>query len=337
MATYYVNSSAGGGGNGSSGTPWNHPNNVSGLVGGDVVNIAGTFTGPMTLNASGTSNNPIRWQGYTASPGDGGSFTISGGSLGLGVGTNTGVAISNMAIQNIAGSATINSGSGELLIYNATISKGSGTSNAVEAGLGTPHFHKVTFNNVGYSGPYACFLGCTFNNAPGWAIACSAYRYVNYVIGCRFKSPVSGGIQVPDNGQCPMIIGNSFYNASGPAIEINAVQTTVNFQIFNNLFWNNTKSISIPPSAARVWAQRNAFYSTGAQDTAKMLYWGNNDITLSALPVDDVSVSWAPNNLAGGGALIRNAGFWGNDIGAGQAVPSGGSSAVFSGFHLGGL
>lgn len=79
----YVSSLAGGGGDGSSGTPWTLAEAVSSAAAGDRINIKadGTYnvTSPgLTVSAAG----PIFWRGYTSTIGDGGKATIDGGSSG---------------------------------------------------------------------------------------------------------------------------------------------------------------------------------------------------------------------------------------------------------------
>ena len=69
----YVTAAAGGGGDGSSGTPWTLAEAITNAVGGDRVNILSDAT--YTLGASatfpaGTAENPIQWRGYNATIGD---------------------------------------------------------------------------------------------------------------------------------------------------------------------------------------------------------------------------------------------------------------------------
>lgn len=84
----YVTSTAGGGGDGSSGSPWTLLEAAAAAVAGDRVNIqAGVYTLTASFSPSndGTQSDPIVWCGYTTVPGDAVSpvstLDINGASL----------------------------------------------------------------------------------------------------------------------------------------------------------------------------------------------------------------------------------------------------------------
>lgn len=79
----YVSSLAGGGGDGSSGSPWTLAEALSSAASGDHVNVKtdGTYT-ISTPGVSITQNGPIFMQGYTSTIRDGGKATIQGDATG---------------------------------------------------------------------------------------------------------------------------------------------------------------------------------------------------------------------------------------------------------------
>jgi hypothetical protein len=95
-----VSSLAGGGGDGSEGTPWTLAEAIAAAVAGDRVNVKkdGTYTagGDLTFAGVGTIANPIIWRGYLTTIGDGD----------LGRSTTTGRLVeTNMPLINFADAA----------------------------------------------------------------------------------------------------------------------------------------------------------------------------------------------------------------------------------------
>lgn len=332
MATYYVDSSAGGGGNGSVGTPWNTLGSITGLAAGDLIHIKGSFTGAWTLGASGSAGDPITFQGYTTTVGDGGTFTVTGGSPPLDVSNRSFVVIKNAVFTTpTSGSYLMNSNGGTCTFVKCTFSKGGSSATGVDSGLGTSHYKGCTFNSIGWATYYGSFEECTFNSAPAWAIDVQAYRHVHYVINCRFYQCVTGGVRVPANGQLAVIHGNTFYDC-GIAIQVSDASTLVN--ISGNLFSENTNSIDITTSNANVFAYKNGYYNTGTQDSGLMSYYTDDDVTCSASPITDPTTSWNPNTTSGGGPAINTAMPSGKAMGAGQYVGSVGA-LMWAGFEGG--
>lgn len=71
----YVTRTAGGGGSGTSGSPWTLDEAITNAAAGDDINIlddgtAYTLTASKTIANAGTTANPIRWRGYASSVGD---------------------------------------------------------------------------------------------------------------------------------------------------------------------------------------------------------------------------------------------------------------------------
>ena len=72
-ADKYVTATAGGGGDGSSGTPWTLAEAIAAAAGSDRVNVkVGTYTlaADATFATAGTTTAPIWWRGYTTTIGD---------------------------------------------------------------------------------------------------------------------------------------------------------------------------------------------------------------------------------------------------------------------------
>lgn len=97
MTVYYVTQGAAGGGAGTSeGDPWTLNEAALGVLAGDKVYVkADADYTTLVTNAilyttvNGTNSNPIEWEGYTTTPGDGGFVTIDATAASYGVGAST--------------------------------------------------------------------------------------------------------------------------------------------------------------------------------------------------------------------------------------------------------
>lgn len=111
MSIYYVTQAAAGGGAGTIGDPFTLAEARAAVVAGDKVFIKadadyttqdGASGSILHLSVTGTYANPITWEGYTTTPGDGGQVTFDTGTAGLtrGVGASAGT-VSHQILKNI--------------------------------------------------------------------------------------------------------------------------------------------------------------------------------------------------------------------------------------------
>ena len=129
--TWYVNSSAASGGNGTSGTPWNAFSGITGLTAGDTICISGTFDETLTL-VTGTSGNLMTYD-----------FACSGVAVGAIVrtGNNKGVTATAAVEYTVLNEPQISAGSA-CVDYNQT------TDN-------TQGHHQITGGTLSYCSTHA--------------------------------------------------------------------------------------------------------------------------------------------------------------------------------------
>lgn len=320
MPLYYVVSGAAGGGNGSFGSPWNALTSITGLVPGDDVHITGSFAGKWTMPAtSGTATAPIRYIGNGGTVGDGGKFTISGGSQNLAYSAAY-IQIHN-AIFTGSTAGSVFDDAGECVFRRCSFLKGAGSATTVAGNLGTKRFSGCLLDGIGIGGRNLAVYGCVIKNVSGWGVSVESYRAAEVVIGCCISNCSSGGIQVNDSAMIPSILYNTICSNGGPGI---AVGATPQMTIIGNLCASNTtKNISIP-SSQPIFSDFNAIYGNASDLATNAVNDTRSTIILAGDPFLDYPTSYLLNNTAGAGALLRAALPDGRDIGGAQYVGGGG-------------
>ena len=335
----YCDSAAGGGGDGSSGSPWTLTEALANVAINERINIKGTHTLSALASVATNGSSPTNtWgcsmRGYTTTIGDGGKATIDGGTS------------YQMQVQ-----ATASGWLFENLIVTAS---GAGINGAMETNATQGFYLNCDFEYTGTAAKAAfCifnnktsnkFWGCTFKNttsSTGCALQASDGAQLYY---CTARSG-NHGFYIPDPGAhvhavgClavgsgttgsrgfsfhgsstvhGTIIGNTVYNfhygfygyaldASNPLTIANNITYTVLYGIYLELA--STESALIHTNAFGLVTTNN-YYQV---DTA--FRW--NDITLTADPfTDKANDDFSLNDTAGGGAACKAAGL------AAPAVP----------------
>lgn len=174
------------------------------VVGGDKVWVKGdgTYGETATIDTAGTRSNPITFEGYTSTTGDGGQATINGGAT----------RASGILDSTVAGTRLY------YVFKNFTIT------NHTSHGVNTDGNHLVwknclfnsngTTSGSGYNGRQSMFEGCQFsdNSLDGATIGNTG---VAVFVGCKFYRNTTDGI---DSGVGTLCVGCEFFSNGGNAI-----------------------------------------------------------------------------------------------------------------------
>ena len=325
----YVTSGAGGGGDGSSGSPWTFSEAVTSVTEGDRINVKGdgtyVFSADLAFAVNASATKPIIWRGYTSTIADGGDATLTF----EGTGSEFYVTGHYNRFYNLVMSST----NAWDFVLRST-------------GYATQYFNcnvESTATSVGW-GTIAWLDRASAFNCKFKAVASGCLKAVHLskgtLFGCYVESPTVGvfldlgnsegriyNCILTDGGAGSSTYGIHFENTSNRGVAavgntlwgwdsdgiLCAQDRNVNEPslICNNIFYNiggygvnNTWTANTFHGIA-IFA--NAF---GSITSGNYGGWGDNDIfdtiNLSADPFTNAAGGdFTLNNTAGGGALLR--------------------------------
>lgn len=310
----YVSSLAGGGGDGSSGSPWTLGECVANLAAGERGNIKadGSYSEPAAFTNSGTRTSPMALRGYTSTIGDGGRATIasltSWNHLGGFVDMSDLIFTGNTSLELVKPGASgrylnckfDNAGSGSGIFPGATIML---VDCYLRSGSGRP----ITGGNCGL---IRCHIEGGGTNAL-W----TGTNYHGPIVGCTFIGDGTGPALVLTDTISyylhAIIEGNSFYNFTN-AIDISDLdQDNRSVHIVNNIF-STLSGDAVVGSATwngGVTVHNNSFHAvTGSNLSGCDIQESTGEIELTGSPYTDAaSGDLSLNNTAGAGADCRDA------------------------------
>jgi hypothetical protein len=291
---------------------------MNSVVAGDTVNVKSvlSYNEVATIDIAGTNTAPIRFRGYTISPGDGGLATISG--------------------QNVRANCLVNSLAANTRIYYVfeNIAFTNATGVGVLLDINATFWKKCTFDehtSHGFQGGAALFERCFFqNNTAGARIDRKSATF----IGCRFKDLVTGITHDGLADAAVTVLFCDFVSVSGDAVQSNVGNdmyvTVVNCTIDGDAK-DTTNAVNLGATRHLACIVNNVIYdcSTGIQaaDQKSALISRNNLVNANTLNYDvfqttegEVTAAPAFQDEAGAdyrpsaGSPMLNAGFDANAV-----------------------
>lgn len=365
MPTYYVDWAAGDDttGDGSSGLPWKTLSKAATVVAaGDVVyaKASGSYAEKVSLTASGTEYNPIRWYGYTATPGDNGQATITGS------GSRTSCIDSQTTSYNVWYNFHLTASTTGIIQFDASalrvmdfvnckFTKGGSSPALVSTTAGFNRLAAKLYGceidgmavNVAGNGLDGAseFVGCYIHDITGAGITWAAFNDCHGVQNCVFDTITGDAINVGASDTCKGPFShNTFYNIGGDAIEING-STNGSVRLVNNIFSVITgkpfRTGALSSGTSLIFVNnRYHSYGTAPDVSSARINIGGADLTGSPF-TDPANGNFTLNNTAGAGADCREVAYptalagQSNflDVGALQHEPTGGGLMVHPGMR----
>lgn len=359
IATYYVDGVDGNDGNlgtsEGSGNAWATIGQaVSSVAAGDKVYIKAntTYTENLTLSTVGATNNPIVWEGYTTTPGDGGVVTIRSGSttadvLAAGSGNWYNV-FKNIAFRGAAGSTTgqgVNVPIGARLFFI--------NCRAYEHGR---HGFEVAQNSAFYS----CYAHDNGNDGFSsqstslvTCVGCVSEGNTNYgfglgpsqVIGCISSGNGLGGVLLQGSGN--YLIMNCTVDGNGKTtvtgIDVSGGSSSA-IAVVNCIVYDCQTGISGPAGAGeRIFSRNNLVNNNTTNYSNFATYAG--EVTSAPNFVAEASLDYglqASSPAKGAGFSVKTPNWVSQtgddyDIGAVKAQASGGGGGGRTGIMTGGM
>jgi hypothetical protein len=352
MATYYVDTATGSDADDglSEANAWLTVQKAADTaVAGDLVYIkAGSYAEQVDFDTNaGAQATPIRFVGYTATPGDDGKATITGSASRASciVCTTTAdyVQFKNIIFTAPTTQCVLGPGAAGVMLgwrfINCEFTKGSATpTNSIIGASAYSSWATLAVIRCTFSGfsSHGFFPPC---NAGAQIIECKLIDnggdgirtrgYVAHLIkGCIIAGNTGDGIFVPSNGGATSIINNTIQGNTGDGIEITATGAGSTIVVMGNVivdhsgggdtgFKHGTQAANV-----NIFADRN-FYFNNTTDRSGAMATGDHDVVLSGDPFTaSGSDNWTLNNTAGAGASVRAAygpAFDGTNIGYADA------------------
>lgn len=319
----YVSSLAGGGGDGSSGSPWTIDEAAANAVLGDRNNVKDDgkydLAADLAPANSGSATGLVMWRGYSSVIGDGGRPTIDGGAS-YRVYTPSTYHLWESIDFTTSGSLGVfvvdasSSGGYQILRNCSIVMQGSGGA-AVNADSGSVGYiilqncyvEAGSQSQAFYSRIHAVALHCHLKRrAEGTIRYVVEFRDPGSVIGCI----VDGGGAAEDGiaiEGAARVIGNAVYNVNRDGIVVSYAGHTVAGNIVYDVGRYGVNVTNYPATGI---LERNAM---GALTSGRTNGLGDvpelDPIVLTANPfTDPANGDFSLNNAAGGGALCRGAG-----------------------------
>lgn len=311
----YVSSLAGGGGDGSSGSPWTLTEAATNAVEDDRVNVKDdgtyTLTADFTPSNGGSNTGCIVWRGYTSVIGDGGVATIDGGASYQAEMTASGHYFQSIEFTASGSIPTLQvSSGGDNTYLDACRVLNTGTGKAAQfdgsgmQSLSRSFFQCVSERVIDTSREllmHSCHITRT---------ASSGYALVDfsavYATACIFACNGYGRAM---SGAGGFLSGNVFYDASGDFIDLTYMRV---LHLVDNIFWTSG-GYALDISAnwdypGLVVMVNNAMgnLTSGRINSAAGDIVERSPITLTQDPfVDAANGDFRPNDAAGGGRLCK--------------------------------
>jgi hypothetical protein len=233
----YVTSAAGGGGDGTVGSPWTLAEAAAAAVAGDRINVKAdaAYTVGATLapaNSGDVTNGPIIWRGYTTNIGDGDQGRTGG----------TGALVTtNMPVLNFSSTYYLSLPAKVLHVFEALVINVNSTVAAINLGASCAVKQCVLTNGANNAAAYGVKLiagGVVFDSdiftthgtASGPCVSIEALGAK--VIGCRIKSSMSSGVVVASSAGT--ILNNLIYECGTYGVHCNVAASS------EHLIYGNT-------------------------------------------------------------------------------------------------
>lgn len=371
--TYYVDGASGSDGNAgtSTGAAWKTLNKAStSTTAGDIIYVksSATYNEILFFRSTGTATTPVRWEGYSTTPGDNGRATIEGGNTRASCvrvnNCNYNIVL-NFVLQGPTSEAIhYNDQSSNAFFFNCRILKGSGTSPASISSAGFADFNPT-------------LVGCEISGFSGAGTGTGAKINPDRVEFCIIHDNTGNGVEINGFRQAGPIENNVIYSNGGKGIYIAGFATIESF--YSNTIYNNSSDgiyvdggsdgqvvisnnlitsnggygvniANAPSGTTVVFTDKNFFYSNTSGDinnTARTFPLMAN-VTLTGSPYTSAGTGdFSLNNTAGAGAAVRSAAAYNAfptgtttsylDGGAVQKNSAGGSTATVMTISVGGL